>query len=457
MKKITLNDIKKAHFIGIGGISMSGLARTLHSRGVSVTGSDIKECDLILQLRDIGVEVSIGHKHHNVPEDCQLVIYTAAVKDDNPETLAAKEYNIPIISRAELIGLLMGYYKQSVGISGTHGKTTTTSLIAEFLLEADLDPTLNVGGILGSINSNFRVGETEYFIAEACEYCDSFSKFYPCIGIILNMENEHPDYYTSEDQLRDSFKKFAGNISPDGYLIINSGIDELDEFTQGIECEIITYGKKGDYTAQNIVYTADARSGFDIYCKGDFVTSISLNLPGEHNVENALAAFAAGRCLGVPIDAMKRAFESFSGAKRRFEIKGEWNGVKIIDDYAHHPTEVEATLVAAKRCVRGKIYTVFQPHTFSRTKTFLESFAEALSASDVVVLVDIFSAREVDDGSIHSKDLVREIAKLGADCHYCDSFDSVLQLLKDSCKEGDMIITMGAGDIFELGDMLLQL
>ena len=455
MGKITLSDIKKVHFIGIGGISMSGLAKILHSKGVSVTGSDITESALISHLKSIGIKTYIGHKSENLSNDCQLVVYTAALADDNPEILEAAALNILTMDRAELLGLIMDEYTRAIGISGTHGKTTTTSLISEFLLEANYDPTLNVGGILGSIKSNFRIGKSDYFVAEACEYFDSFSKFYPHIGIILNIDNDHTDYFKSEEQLRNSFKKFAGNIPTDGFLIANNAISDLEDFCAQLKCRVITYGTGGDYCASNIVYTTDGKSNFDIHYRGNFVTSISLNLPGIHNVENSLAAFAVGQALGVPLEAMLRSFANFSGAKRRFETKGIWNGVQIIDDYAHHPTEINATLSAAKKCDHKKIYTVFQPHTFSRTKSFLDSFAESLSASDVTVLLDIYSAREIDDGSIHSRDLASKIAELGAPCHYFESFEQAKHFLKANCKKGDMIITMGAGDIFKLGEDLL--
>jgi len=455
MNKITLNDIKKAHFIGIGGISMSGLAQTLHSKGIVVTGSDITESTLIEQMESIGISVNIGHEAKNVPADCQLVTYTAALSEDNPELLQARAYGIEIIDRAELLGLIMDDYGRAVGVSGTHGKTTTTSLISEMLLEANYDPTLNVGGILGSIDSNFRVGASEFFVAEACEYFDSFSKFYPYIGVILNIDNDHTDYFKSEQQLRNSFKKFAGNIPADGFLIINNDIRDVEGFVTGLKCNVVTYGMGGEYSASNIEYSADGRSCFDIYHKDTFVVRMSLNLPGAHNVENSLAAFAAGSALGVSVEIMQKSFAAFSGAKRRFETKGYLDGIHIVDDYAHHPTEINATLRAAKECEHEKIYTVFQPHTFSRTKSFLDGFAEALSVSDTVVLLDIYSAREADDGSVHSRDVAAKIMELGTPCFYFESFDEASAFLKSNCQKGDMIITMGAGDVYKLGEDLL--
>ncbi|MCL2564191.1 MAG: UDP-N-acetylmuramate--L-alanine ligase [Defluviitaleaceae bacterium] len=456
MNKITFSNIKKAHFIGIGGISMSGLAQILHSKGVKVTGSDISETDLTLLLRELGIDINIGHSSENLPPDCGLVIHTAAVKPDNPEVLAANELKIPFIDRAELLGLIMGAYERSIGVSGTHGKTTTTSLISEILLLAGYDPTLNVGGIFKGIGSNFRIGGSGYFVAEACEYFDSFSKFYPFIGVILNIEHDHTDYFKNTNQLRGSFHRFAENVSESGLLVVNSDIHDLDEFIEGLSCKVITYGEKGDYTAVNIKFSTEGTSSFDIYYKGDCVAEgVKLNLPGKHNVENALAAFAVAYYLGVSSKDIGKAMGQFSGAKRRFETKGEWNGVKIIDDYAHHPTEIAATLAAAKKCEHKKMYAAFQPHTFSRTKAFMDKFADSFCDADVVLLLDIYSARESDDGSVHSRDLAEKITALGIEAYYFESFEAAGCFLKGRCSEGDMIITMGAGDIYKLGEGIL--
>ena len=457
MDKTTLSTINKAHFIGIGGISMSGLAQILHCGGVKVTGSDISESELISHLRSKGIKISIGHSGGNVEADSSLVIYTAAVREDNPEIAAAKAHNIKLIDRAELLGMIMGAYKYSIGVSGTHGKTTTTSLISSILLEAGYDPTLNVGGIFKGIGSNFRIGASEYFVAEACEYFDSFSKFYPFAGVILNIDHDHTDYFKNMEQLSGSFRKFACNVSKGGLLVINAQIAEVEKITEGLECIAATYGKGGDYTAANIVFAADGRPSFDVYYKGELKTAgVALNLTGHHNIENSLAAFAVADHLGVAAADIKKAMGEFSGAKRRFEFKGEWKGVKIIDDYAHHPTEIDATLSAAKKCEHRKMYAAFQPHTFSRTKAFMDRFAASLAAADVVVLVDIYSAREADDGSIHSGDIAKKVAALGTEAHYFDSFDGAASFLKASCVPGDMIITMGAGNINNLGEDMLS-
>ena len=455
MEQLCLDNIKKAHFIGIGGISMSGLAEILNFKGIEITGSDVKESELIEHLREKGIKITIGQKGENIPVGCQLVIYTAAVKEDNPELMAARQMGIPVIDRAELLGCIMGLYKNSVGVAGTHGKTTTTSMVSEAMIHAGVDPTLNIGGIFTTIGANFRIGESDYFVAESCEYFDSFAKFYPKVGIILNIEYDHTDYFKTMDQLENSFRRFAENISDDGLLIIHSEIDNLGKITNGLKCAVVTYGKNGDYHAENIEYAADGKPAFDIYYKGEFRSRAVLNISGLHNIENAMATFACCDFFGIDSKLTGQALENFVGAKRRFEIKGRFNGVSVIDDYAHHPTEVAATLAAAKKHKHNKIYCAFQPHTYSRTIAFLDRFAGSFADADVVVLLDIYSAREKFDASIHSKDLAQRIKDLGKEVYYFESFEEAKVFLVSECSEGDMLITMGAGDINKLGEDIL--
>ena len=453
--KLSLDNIKKAHFTGIGGISMSGLAEILNFRGIEITGSDVNETEITGHLRDKGIIVTIGQKKENIPADCQLVIYTAAVKDDNPELIAARQMGIPVIDRAELLGCIMGLYENSVGVAGTHGKTTTTSMLSEAMIHAGLDPTLNIGGIFTTIGANFRIGESDYFVAESCEYFDSFAKFYPKVGIILNIEYDHTDYFKTMEQLENSFRRFAENISPDGLLIIHSEINNLEKIIAGLKCKVITYGKNGDYYAQNVEYATNGKPAFDIYYKGELKTRAGLSVSGIHNIENAMAAFACCEFFGVGSEITGEALENFVGAKRRFEMKGSFNGVTVIDDYAHHPTEVAATLSAAKKHKHNKIYCAFQPHTYSRTIAFLDRFAASFADADVVVLLDIYSAREKFDASIHSQDLAKIITDLGKEVYYFESFSQAKIFLVSNCVEGDMLITMGAGDINKLGEDIL--
>ena len=455
MNKLYLDNIKKAHFIGIGGISMSGLAEILNFRGILVTGSDVNETEITNHLREKGISVVIGQRGENIPADCELVIYTAAVKEDNPELVAAQQMGVHVIDRAELLGCIMGLYKNSVGVAGTHGKTTTTSMVSEAMIHAGLDPTLNIGGIFTAIGANFRIGESDYFVAESCEYFDSFVKFYPRVGIILNIEYDHTDYFKTMDQLENSFKRFAGNISVDGLLVINSEIDNLEKIISGLQCRVVTYGKNGDYHAENIEYAADGKPAFDVFYKGELKTRTSLNISGLHNIENALAAFACCDFFGMESEVCAESLESFVGAKRRFEIKGSFGGVTVIDDYAHHPTEVAATLAAAKKHKHNKLFCAFQPHTYSRTKAFLDRFAGSFADADVVVILDIYSARENFDETIHSKDLAERIGNLGKEVHYFDSFSAAKIFLVSQCAEGDMLMTMGAGDINKLGEDIL--
>lgn len=453
---IDLNKHKNVHFIGIGGISMSGLAETLKSKGMNVRGSDNKASSLTDHLKSIGIDVLIGHSYDNILDSCDLAVYTAAVKEDNPEMVSAREKNIKIIDRAELLGAIMGCYQKSVAVSGTHGKTTATTMISTILLEAEKDPTINVGGILKVIGSNFRVGNSDYFVAESCEYFDSFLKFYPYVGIILNIDKDHTDYFKTMEQMETSFHRFAGNIAKDGCLVINTGIKNLDSIISNVECQIITYGiNEGDYQAKNIVFSEDGKPSFDIYYKKAFIKSVRLDITGLHNVENSLACFAACTFLGLSSEEIAKGLESFEGAKRRFEFKGSFNGITVIDDYAHHPTEIAATLSAAKRFKHNKIYCIFQPHTYSRTKSLMDRFSGAFGDADVVIVTDIYSARETDTLGMHSMNLVEEIRKTGKEVYYFSSFKEAEDFLLKKSVPNDMLITMGAGDVYLLGESLL--
>lgn len=453
---IDLNNYKNVHFIGIGGVSMSGLAEILKSKGMHVRGSDNKASSLTEHLKSIGIDILIGQSYENIADNCDLVVYTAAVKEDNPEMVSARDKNIKIIDRAELLGVIMDCYKKSVAVSGTHGKTTTTTMISKILLEAEKDPTINVGGIFKAIGSNFRVGNSDFFVAESCEYFDSFLKFFPYVGIILNIDKDHTDYFKTMEQMEASFNHFAKNISKDGCLVINTGIKNFDSIIDNVECQIITYGiTEGDYQAKNIIFSEDGKPAFDIYYKDSFIKSINLDVTGLHNVENSLASFAACTFLGLSPEEIAIGLENFEGAKRRFEFKGSFNGITIIDDYAHHPTEIAATLSAAKKFKHNKIYCIFQPHTYSRTKALLDRFAGAFEDADAVIVTDIYSARETDTLGIHSMNLVEEIRKTGKEVYYFSSFKEAEDFLLEKSVPNDMLITMGAGDVYLLGESLL--
>lgn len=446
------------HFIGIGGISMSGLAEILLKEGFPVSGSDGRASALTERLRKLGADVTIGQKASNIPDNCELVVYTAAIHPDNPEFAAAKSRGIPMLSRAELLGQIMRNYKTAIAVSGTHGKTTTTSMISSILLAADADPTISVGGILPAIGGNIRVGESETFLTEACEYTNSFLHFFPTIGIILNIEEDHLDFFRDLSDIRRSFRRFAELLPTQGLLIISSDIPQYEEITEGLACRVVTFGlgAGADYRAEDISYDEFAHPTFSLVKNGEKSVSFHLQVPGEHNISNALASAALADALSLPTETAQKGLSSFSGTDRRFQYKGSVNGVTVIDDYAHHPTEIRATLQAAAHYPHREIWCVFQPHTYTRTKAFLHEFAEALSLADHVVLADIYAARETDTLGISSRDLEQELKKLGADVHYFPSFAEIEDFLLKSCTHRDLCITMGAGDVINIGEDLLK-
>lgn len=445
------------HFIGIGGISMSGLAEILLEEGFFVSGSDAQDSALTRQLAQKGAVIQIGQRAANITPDVELVVYTAAIHPDNPEFAAAKEAGIPMLSRAELLGQIMRNYKTPIAISGTHGKTTTTSMISEILMQADTDPTLSIGGILKSIGGNFRIGKSGYFVTEACEYTNSFLHFFPKISVILNIEEDHLDFFRDIQDIRSSFRRFAALLPEDGTLIINGDIPDVSEIYEELPCHVITFGHGTDcdYYPSEIVYDELAHPSFTLNSKAGGKRRLSLSVPGEHNVMNALAAVALAELLGIKPSDIDAALLHFTGTDRRFEYKGSIGGVSIVDDYSHHPTEITAALKAAANYPHQTLWCVFQPHTFTRTKAFMKDFARALSLADKVVLADIYPARETDNLGISSKTLLNELKALGCDCYYFPSFDEIENFLLEKCMPGDLLITMGAGDVVKIGENLL--
>ncbi|MDD3218737.1 MAG: UDP-N-acetylmuramate--L-alanine ligase [Lachnospiraceae bacterium] len=445
------------HFIGIGGISMSGLAEILLQEDFKISGSDAKESDLTRHLESLGAILYYGQRASNIKEGIDLVVYTAAIHPDNPEFKQAKENQIPMLTRAELLGQIMQNYETPIAVSGTHGKTTTTSMASHILLHANADPTISVGGILPSIHGNIRVGQSETFITEACEYTNSFLSFFPKISIILNMDADHLDFFKDIDDIRHSFRRFAQLLPDDGTLIINSDTPAYETVTEGLTCEVLTYGleHEADYTAKDITYDELGHATFDCCYKGEKIGTFSLKVPGIHNVSNALATIALSRKLNIDISVIQEGLLSFTGTDRRFQYKGKVGGITIIDDYAHHPTEIEATLTAAKNYPHKTTWCVFQPHTYTRTKALLPEFARALTLADKVVLADIYAAREKNTIGISSEDLQKAIQELGTECYYFPTFDQIENFLLENCINGDLLITMGAGDVVNIGEKLL--
>ena len=458
MYKIDFTHPSSVYFVGIGGISMSGLAAILADAGFSVSGSDKSRSPLTERLKAKGITVFYGQNYNNITDDLDCVIFTSAIHPDNPEYIAAHEKKIPCLTRAQLLGQLMTNYRTPVAVSGTHGKTTVTSMIGEILLKAGMDPTLSVGGILKSIGGNIRVGKSDFFVAEACEYTNSFLSLFPKIGIILNVEEDHMDFFHDMADIYRSFRKFAELLPSDGCLIINGGIEKLSELTDGLACRVLTYGSdaSSDYYPTGIRYDHLGHPAFTLHGPGETVREFSLQVPGEHNVYNAVAAIALADLLSVEDSVIIEALHNFSGTDRRFEYKGTVRGITVVDDYAHHPDEIRATLTAAARCPHKNLWCVFQPHTYTRTKTFLKEFAKALALADKVVLADIYAARETDTLGISSETLCREIEALGKECYYFPSFKDIENFLLKNCINGDLVITMGAGDVLKIGENLLE-
>lgn len=457
MYKINFKEPIHIHFIGIGGISMSGLAEILLEEHFTISGSDAKESELTKHLEAMGVTVFYGQKASNIIDGIDLVVYTAAIHEDNEEFAGARKKGIPMMSRAELLGQIMDNYKDSIAVAGTHGKTTTTSMISQILLEAKCDPTITVGGILKAIDGNLRVGKSDVFISEACEYTNSFLHFYPKYSIILNIEAEHLDFFKDIHDIRQSFHQFAGNTLESGAIIINGDIPDYEEITAGLAPKVITFGlsEHCDYHPADITFDEKACASFTAMYRDEAVMQVSLGVPGMHNVSNALSAIALALDLKLPKEKILAGLAAFGGANRRFQYKGTVDGVTIIDDYAHHPTEIRATLTAAANYPHKRLVLAFQPHTYSRTKAFLDEFADVLSMADMVVLADIYAAREKNTYGISSKDILTKLKEKGTECHYFPSFEEIEKFLLKNCINGDLLITMGAGDIVNVGEHLL--
>ena len=431
---------------------MSGLAEILIKRGVKVSGSDMNKSSIIDNLVADGAKVYYGHSADNI-ENPDLVVYTAAVKDDNPELMRAREKGIKTIDRAEMLGSIMKEFKNAIGVAGTHGKTTTTSMLSYVLVENGTDPTITVGGELDIIGGNIRTGKSDYFLTEACEYTRSFLKFFPKIAVILNVDEDHLDYFKGMDDIIDAFSDFACLVPPDGTVVANADDPECLKAVEKAVAKVVTVGfsPDADYRAENVTYHDDGTAEFDIVDKSGEVHHESLSVIGKHNVTNALAAYACADALGLDKDITINALSHFGGTKRRYEKKGEVNGITVIDDYAHHPTEIIATLTSAKKIKKGDVWCLFQPHTYTRTKALLPEFAKALSNADKVIVADIYAAREKDTGVVSSKD----VADLIDGAMYMKEFSKIADYVLQNAKDGDIVITMGAGDIYKVGEMML--
>lgn len=456
---VKLSECRHIHCIGIGGIGLSGIAEILISRGHKVTGSDMRESDITERLIDDGAHIFLGHRAKNV-EGADLVIYSAAVGNDNPELARARELGIETATRAEVLGLLMSEYENSIAISGTHGKTTTTSMVSLILKNAKEDPTILVGGNLPEIGGNVRVGHGDSFVTEACEYMDSFLSLKPKIEIILNIDSDHLDYFKDIEHIASSFEKFAKLVPEDGTIIAYDANPFVGSVVRGMP-NVVTFGfnESCTYYVTDIVFNADGLPQFQVNYKGGQLCEIELNIPGEHNILNALAALACCHILGVDIDSIVKTLKNFTGIQRRFDILGITNDrIKIVDDYAHHPTEIKATLSAVRNMKHNKMWCLFQPHTYTRTMALFDEFAEAFQDTDTVVLAEIYAAREKNIHKISSKELVTKIKEVspGKEAYFFKDFEEIASFVSNNAEPGDLVITMGAGDIYKVGEMILE-
>ncbi len=443
---------KRAHLIGIGGVSMSPLAEVLHGMGIKVTGSDICENAAVRRLRSLGMDVKTGHSASNV-EGADFVVRTAAVHDENPEVAAARSMGIPVFERTQAWGAMMRGYKNAVCVSGTHGKTTTTSMITHIFTMDDKDPTVMIGGTLPLLNSGYRIGNGDTIVMEACEYYNSFLSFFPTVAVILNIDADHLDFFRDLEEIKGAFRSFAALVPPDGFIIANADDKNTMEALGKLGRKLLTFGfsENADVRGENVI-TTESGSEFDVLFENRPYAHVCLKVPGMHNVSNALAASAAAAALKVTAPAVEKGLYGFTGAGRRFEYKGEYRGARIYDDYAHHPRELRALLEMATSLGYNRVICAFQPHTYSRTKALFDDFVKELKLADKVFLAEIYAARESNDFGIYSRDLAEKIE--GAVC--CESFEELERLLRETAREGDLILTVGAGDIYKVGEALAK-
>lgn len=457
---LDFSKIKCIHCIGIGGIGLSAVAGILLSRGYVVTGSDMNQGDKVRQLMKLGATVYLGHREKNV-RGAGLVVYSSAVSKENPELQEAARLGIPCISRAQMLGILMGQEDMSIAVSGTHGKTTTTSMISLILKNAKKDPTILVGGNLEELGGNFRAGGQKYLVTEACEYMDNFLDLRPKIEIILNIDSDHLDYFKDIEHIVRSFDKFAEIVPEDG-VILAYGANPFVQRVIKDRANAITYGvgENNDYYAEDIEFNKDGKPSFSMYHKGEKLTHIQLDIPGEHNLLNALVSAACAHILGIDMDVVKETLEGYRGTQRRFDILGETvDEVRIIDDYAHHPTEIKATLKAARNIHHHEMWCVFQPHTYTRTLALFDEFPEAFEEADKIILAEIYAAREKNIHKISSKALVKEIKKKypEKDVYFFKELHEIANFVHDNAEPEDLVLTMGAGDVYKVGEELLEM
>ncbi len=453
-----LKKYNKIHMLGIGGVSMSGIAEILNHWGYTVTGSDASNSPTLEKLNANGIKAIVGHNLDDL-QQAELVVYSAAIKNDDIEMQEARKLNIPTMERADFLGEITKRFKDTIGVSGTHGKTTTTSMISICFVEAGLDPNIQVGADLKELKGNYRTGNSEYFILEACEYVESFLKFRPKTEVVLNIDNDHLDYFKNFDNIRNAFVKYVKLIPDNGLLVLNADDENCLSLNKETKAKVITYGidnSTADFTAKTISFDSNGFPTFDVFYNGDFYTDITLSVRGRHNVLNALAAISVCHAYGINKDFMKSALRKFTGASRRFEFKGKYKTVSIYDDYAHHPTEILATANALNKIDFNESWVIFQPHTYSRTVQHLDDFARSLMHFDNVIVTDIYAARESNTYGVTSKDLYDKLLSMGKKATYISDFDEIVKFIKSKVQQNDVIITLGAGTVTNIGPMILK-
>lgn len=447
-----LSQVKRIHFVGIGGSGMCPLAEILLHRGYELTGSDRSESDTLERIRAYGIPVYMEHRAENV-EGAELVVYSAAVKQDNPELAAARAKGIPTVERSVMLGMVTKRYPRSVAVSGTHGKTTTTALITQTLMLGGLDPSAVIGGKLPYIGGNGRAGKSDAIVCEACEYVDTFLQLYPYLSVILNIDADHLDYFGTLENIIKSFHQFA--LQTSGMIVANGDDPNVKKALEGVShVKIVTFGlsPENDYSAAGILEEPKACEAFTVLKNGSPLCRAELSIPGKHNILNALAAAAAADLMGVDPDTIARALHEFHGVHRRFEVLGSFGGVTVADDFAHHPTELAATLSAAMRMGYRQVWALFQPHTYSRTYLLLDDFAKALSIPDHVVLSEILAVREENTYHIYAKDLAGKVPG----SVWFPSFEEMADYTMARAQPGDLILTLGGGDIYKCANLIVQ-
>lgn len=450
-----LQQHKNIYFIGIGGISMSGLAMFLLYDCFNVSGSDATKTDITIDMEKKGIKINYTQVADNIDANVDLVVYSAAIHDDNEEMIKAKSIHIKCIKRSELLGCIMSRYKYRINIAGMHGKSTTTSMISKIVDDANLKPTISIGAVSKDIDSHYKIGNKEYFVAEACEYTNSFFDFCPNIEVITNIEEEHLDFFKDINDIRNSFKIFIDKMDETGILVINANIDNIKELTRDYKGKVYTYGfENADFYPKNLKHEG-IKYIYELWYKDKFISNIELNLIGIQNVENSIAAVALGYLLGIDTELIYKSLSSFKGTKRRLENRGVYGGITVIDDYAHHPQEIKASLLALKELNANKMYLIYQPHTYSRTKLLYDDFIDVFKEQENLIFVPIYAAREKNIYNIESVDIANELNnKYNINAIYLDSFEKAVEYIKNNIKTGDLVVTMGAGDVYKITDQI---